>query len=115
MVVAARAALASMRACSPTARLVVMPALVALVERVALRVPLDQMPRRLSAALAAQAATPGLLVLVRRVRLEQLAHQAAAPEALAAMAELAALVGIAEPAALAAVVVLGRAAAVVWA
>ena len=96
-------------------RLAAMPVLVALVERAALRALWARTPRRLSAVLAELAATPGLLVLVRRVQQEQLAHQAAAPEALAALAAPGAQAGIAVLAVLAAVVVLGRAAAVVWA
>ena len=84
--VVARAVLASMRAHSATAPLVGMREQVALVERAALQAPLDQMPRRSSAALVALAVTPGLLVLVRRVRLEQLAHRAAALAALVARA-----------------------------
>jgi hypothetical protein len=113
--VVARAALASMRAVSPTARLVVMPARVALVAWAELLARLARTPRRWSAGLAGPAATPGLLVLARRVwqaRQVALAAAMAAPVALAALAEREPIAALAV---LAAVAVLGRAAVVVWA
>ena len=92
-----------------------MPVQVALVERAVLRALWARTPRRLSAVLAVLAATLGLPVLGRRVRLEQLAPSAAALAALAALAAPGAQARIAAPAALAAVAVLARAALVVWA
>ena len=56
-----------MQAASPMAQLVVMPALVALVEWVALRARLAQTLRRCLAVLAVSAVMPEWLVLARRV------------------------------------------------
>ena len=92
-----------------------MPVVEALVGQAALRARWARMPRHSSVALAALAATPGLLVPVRRVRRERLAPSVVAMAALAARAALAERVAIAAPAALAAVVVPVQAAAVAWA
>ena len=89
-----------------------MPELVAVVERAALRAPLDQMPRHSSAALAGRVATPGLLVLVQRVPVAVTEHLRRGTPRLAALAESAARVRIAALAALAAVAVLALASVV---
>ena len=96
-------------------RLAAMPVLVALVERAALRALWARTPRRLSAVLAALAATPGPLVVARRARRAQLALRSAVLAALAATAVPVDLAGIAEPAAREAVAALDQAALVVWA
>ena len=97
------------------ARLVEMPVLVALVAWAALRARWAQMPRRSSEVLAVLAATPGLRDRALLARQAQLAHRSVAQAALAARVVPVALAGIAAQGAPAAVVVLGRAAAVAWA
>jgi len=76
----------------------VTPALVALVAWAVLPAPLDQTPRRSSAALVVLAATPGRPVTGRPGRRAQLAHRAAATVALAALEALAVRAAIAAPA-----------------
>jgi hypothetical protein len=112
--VAALAALAGMRTASATAQQVVMPGRAALVERAALLARLARTPRPCSAVLAGLAVTLVSLVVARRVSVvpvEQSPRVTALP---AALAEPAARVAMLEPAALAAVVLLGLAATVVW-
>jgi hypothetical protein len=65
--VAARVAPGSMRAASPTGRLVVMPALAALVAAAALLAQLARTPRRCLAVLAGPAVTPARRARARRV------------------------------------------------
>ena len=96
--VAARAALDSMRAASAMARLVAMRELVALVEQAAQRARLAPTPRRSSAALAASAATPGLLVLVRRVPVARMETSRLPMPRMAAPAERAVRARMAVPA-----------------
>jgi hypothetical protein len=111
--VAARVAPGSMRAASPMGRLVVMPALVVLVERVALLARLARTLQRWLAVLAGPAVTPARRVKARRVWAAWMEHRrrvTAVPAALAARAARAAMLVLA---ALAAVVLPGRAATVV--
>jgi hypothetical protein len=114
--VAASAALGSMRAASTTARLVVMPGRVALVERAVLLARSARTPRRCLAVPAGPAVMLGLRALVRPVQLVLMALLVratvawVAPAALVALAQTAALVEQAELA----VVVLVRPAGLVW-
>jgi len=111
--VVARAAPAGMRAVSPTAQLVVMRAPVALVAWAELLARRARTPHRWSAALAASAVTPELLVLALRVWAAWMEHPSHARAALAALAALAEREPIAAPVAPAAVALPGRAAVVV--
>jgi hypothetical protein len=104
-----------MRAVSPTVRLVVTPGRVVLVERAAQRARLARTPRRCSAVLAVSAVTLARRVEARLVSVARMEHRRCVTADLAALAELAARVAMLVPAALAAVVLLGRAATVVWA
>jgi hypothetical protein len=97
------------------AQLVGMPGLVAPVEQVELRARLAPTLRRWSVAPAGAAVTPESLVVARRARQAWPVPLSAAVAALVAPAVLAERAVIAAPVAPAAVVVPGRAAAVVWA
>jgi hypothetical protein len=112
--VVARAAPGLMRAASPTARLVVMPGRVVLVERVALLARLARTPRRCSAVLAVSAVTLARRARVLRAPVVSMEHRRCVTADLVAWVELAALAAMLVPAALAAVVVPGRVATVVW-
>jgi hypothetical protein len=113
--VAARVAPAGMRAASPTARRVVMPALVALVERAAQLARLARTRRRCLAVLAEPAVTLARRARARLVWAAWMEHRRRVTAVLAALAEPVARAAMLVPAALAAVVLLGRAATVVWA
>jgi hypothetical protein len=116
--VAARVAPGSMRAASATARLVVMPALVALVERAALLAQWAPTPRRCLAVPAGPAVTLARLVRARWVLAALMEHRPRGAAALVALVEpvaRAARAAMLVLAALGAVVLLGRAATVVWA
>jgi hypothetical protein len=97
------------------AQQVVMPALVALVDRVALLARLARTPRPCSAVLAGPAVMPVSLVVARRVSVVPVEQSPRATALPAAWADWAALAAMLVPAALAAVVVLGLAAMVVLA
>jgi hypothetical protein len=104
-----------MRAASPTARLVVMLGLAALVAAAALLAQLARTLRRCLVVMAEPAVTLGSLVVARWVWAAWMEHRRRVTAALAAWAEPAARAAMLVLAALGAVVLLGRAATVVWA
>jgi hypothetical protein len=113
--VAARVAPGSMRAASPTARLVVMPGLVALVERVVQRAHLARTLRRCSVVMAGPAVMLARLARARWVSAAWMEHRRRVTVDLAVLVELAVRAAIPVLAALGAVVVPGLVAAVAWA
>ncbi len=113
--VAARVALGSMRAVSATAQQVVMPARVALVERAVQLARLARTLRRCLAVLAVPAVTLARRVRARLVSAARVEHSYLLTALRAARAEPVALAAMQELAALVAVVLLDRAATVVWA